>query len=136
VTFTLLEEAALVARARELGSTLGPGAVIWLTGDLGAGKTTFARGLLQGLGAAGEVSSPSYGLVHRYETPQGSAFHVDCYRLRHPDEARDLDWETLGAGRALIIEWPERGGAWVPPPTRTVDLSHVDDPRRRQVAIG
>ena len=103
--------------------------------ELGAGKTTFARGLLRGLGAVGEVNSPSYGLVHRHATPQGAAYHVDCYRLHQPDEAQDLDWGTISTGRALIIEWPERAGVWAPPATCHVQLSHADDPACRLVDI-
>lgn len=128
-----MTEAELVAAAKALGTGLAQRAVVWLTGELGAGKTTFARALLTGLGVAGEVASPSYGLVHRHESPGGSIYHVDCYRLRHPDEARDLDWGTISGGRGLVIEWPERAGPWAPPPTHAVHLSHLDDPGARGV---
>jgi tRNA A37 threonylcarbamoyladenosine biosynthesis protein TsaE len=63
-------------------------------------------------------------------------FHLDCYRLRHPDEAGDLDWEGLiKDGDAILIEWPEKAGAWVPPATHRLTLRHVDDPARRAVEI-
>jgi tRNA A37 threonylcarbamoyladenosine biosynthesis protein TsaE len=71
--------------------------------------------------------------VHRYEGRRGPVYHVDCYRLRSPEEASDLDWEALGAADALLVEWPERGGAWVPPATHRFRLSHVDDAERREL---
>ena len=70
--------------------------------------------------------------MHRYRGRRGPVFHLDCYRLRDPEEAADLDWETLLAeGDAVLIEWPERAGAWVPEPTMRFRLSHLDDPGRR-----
>jgi tRNA threonylcarbamoyladenosine biosynthesis protein TsaE len=61
-------------------------------------------------------------------------FHLDCYRLRDPEEAADLDWETLlTEGDAVLIEWPERAGAWVPEPTMRFRLGHLDDPGRRSL---
>lgn len=128
----LLDEAGLVAEGEALGRRLPPGAVILLEGDLGAGKTTFARALARGLGVDEAATSPTYALVHRYRGRRGPVFHLDCYRLRSPDEAADLDWQGLVAeGDALIIEWPERAGAWVPPATHRFRLSHVPDPARR-----
>jgi tRNA threonylcarbamoyl adenosine modification protein YjeE len=132
----LLEREALEALAFELGERLGPGEVVWLTGELGAGKTTFVRALVRGLGSGTPATSPTYALVHRYDAPRGPVYHVDCYRLRTPDEAHDLDWETLGAGAALLIEWPERAGEWAPRPTRQVALGHTPNPEVRQVTLG
>ena len=66
------------------------------------------------------------------ENAGGPVFHLDCYRLRSPDEAADLDWEgLLGEGDAVLIEWPERAGAWVPKPARRFRLHHLADPDRR-----
>jgi tRNA threonylcarbamoyl adenosine modification protein YjeE len=132
----LLDEASLGAAALELGRSLQPGEVVWLTGELGAGKTTFAKHLLRGLGVTGGATSPTYALVHRYSGPRGTVYHVDCFRLRHPDEAHDLDWETLATGDALVIEWPERAGAWAPRPTRSIALSHTANPKLRRVELG
>lgn len=132
----MVDETELLRQARAIGATLPPGAIVWLVGELGAGKTTFARGLLQGLGVSGEVASPSYALVHRYPTPGGIVSHVDCYRLTHPEEAQDLDWATISADQALIIEWPERAGPWAPPPSMTVRLAHGADPDRRRMEVG
>ena len=127
----VVTEAELMAEGEEIGRRLGPGSVILLEGELGAGKTTLIRAIVRGLGGSDAASSPTYTLVHHYEGRRGPVYHVDCYRLRTPDEAADLDWETLGAADALLIEWPERGGAWVPPATHRFRLFHVEDPERR-----
>lgn len=131
----LLDEPALCALGFEMGSGLTPGEVIWLTGDLGAGKTTFVQSLVRGLGVRARATSPSYALVHHYDGARGPVYHVDCYRLTRPDEARDLDWETLQQGAALLIEWPERAGAWAPRPSRRVTLAHTPNPGVRRVDI-
>jgi len=127
----VVTEAELMAEGEEIGRRLGPGSVILLEGELGAGKTTLIRAIVRGLGGSDAASSPTYTLVHHYEGRRGPVYHVDCYRLRTPDEAADLDWETLGAADALLIEWPERGGAWIPPATHRFRLFHVEDPDRR-----
>lgn len=132
----LLDEAGLCALAFELGGSLGRGEVVWLTGELGAGKTSFVRALVRGLGVKLPATSPTYALVHHYDGPRGPVYHVDCYRLRTPEEAHDLDWETLASGDALLIEWPERAGEWAPRPTRRVALSHTPNPELRRLELG
>jgi len=125
-----------VAEGEELGRTLPPGAVLAFEGDLGAGKTTFVQAIVRGLGVDKAATSPTYALVHRYAGPRGPVFHLDCYRLRDPEEAADLDWEgLLGEGDAVLIEWPERAGPWVPEPTMRFRLSHLDDPGRRGLEV-
>lgn len=131
----LLDEPSLQALAAEMGMGLGAGEVIWLSGELGAGKTTFVKGLVKALGVGVPATSPTYALVHHYEGRRGTVYHVDCYRLKQPDEARDLDWETLAGGEALLIEWPEKAGDWAPRPTRRVTLSHTPNPEVRRVEI-
>jgi tRNA threonylcarbamoyladenosine biosynthesis protein TsaE len=105
--------------------------VVWLTGPLGAGKTTLARALVRGRGVRDEATSPTYALVHHYEGPRGAVYHLDCYRLRTGDDAADLDWATLAAGDLLLIEWPERAGPWAPAATHRVMLEHAGDDSRR-----
>jgi tRNA threonylcarbamoyladenosine biosynthesis protein TsaE len=73
--------------------------------------------------------------VHHYDGRRGPIYHVDCYRLARPDDARDLDWETLVAGDALLIEWPERAGAWAPRPTHRVHLAHTSHADLRRVEV-
>ena len=131
----LVREPDLPGVAAGLIGSLPPGAVLWLTGDLGAGKTTLARALVAALGAGAEATSPTFGLAHRYDTPGGPVFHVDCYRLRAPDEAAELDWAELERGRLLIVEWPQRGGPWVPPPTVTAHLAAAADPDARSLRV-
>jgi tRNA threonylcarbamoyladenosine biosynthesis protein TsaE len=97
------------AIAAGLAATLGPGAVLLLSGDLGAGKTAFVRGLAEGLGLDGrEVTSPTFTLVHEYRGGRLPLIHVDLYRL----EAADLDEtgldEDLAAAGVVAVEWPER----------------------------
>jgi tRNA threonylcarbamoyladenosine biosynthesis protein TsaE len=127
-----LTQAELEAEGRQLGRSLPPGALLTFEGDLGAGKTTFIKAIARGLGVAGEASSPTYALVHRYRAPSGPVFHLDCFRLRSPEEAADLDWEgLLREGEAILVEWPERAGEWLPRPTRRFRLHHLPDPERR-----
>lgn len=131
----VLTEAELGAEGERLGREMPPGSVLWLEGDLGAGKTALARAVVRGLGAGDDASSPTYALVHHYRGARGPVYHVDCYRLRSPEEAADLDWETLAAADALLVEWPERADGWVPPPTLRIRLSHVPDPDRRTLEV-
>ncbi|MEP6590077.1 MAG: tRNA (adenosine(37)-N6)-threonylcarbamoyltransferase complex ATPase subunit type 1 TsaE [Gemmatimonadota bacterium] len=122
--------AGLTMFGAELGRRLPPGSVVWLEGPLGAGKTTLARAIGVGRGLESHATSPTYALSHHYEGPRGAVYHLDCYRLTHPDEAADLDWEAFAAADLLLVEWPERAGPWVPRPTQRIRLEHVDDERR------
>jgi tRNA threonylcarbamoyladenosine biosynthesis protein TsaE len=118
----------LAAEAGRLWRTLPPGGVVWLSGDIGAGKTTFVQAVTRAAGAR-PARSPTYALVHTYASPEGPIRHVDCYRLRHPDEARDLDLERLRReSRLLLIEWPERAGRHAPAPDAHVRLRHGATP--------
>ena len=124
--------AELEAEGESLGRALAPGAVVTLEGQLGAGKTTFVQAIARGLGVEAGATSPTYALVHRYRGRRGPVFHLDCFRLRSSDDAADLDWEgLLREGDAVLIEWPERAGAWVPASTRRFRLHHLEDPERR-----
>jgi len=131
MTGSVLDLAALEALAARLAAELPGGSVIRLEGPLGAGKTTFARAFVAARGGSTAATSPTYTLAHRYDGPQGEIWHLDCYRLRDPEEAADLDWERLTTADALLIEWPERAGAWVPDADCTVRLDHAEDDRRQ-----
>ena len=127
-----LDERALEAWAAAHAQTLPYGAVVALHGELGAGKTTAVRAMLRALGASEAVTSPSYALVHRHETPAGPVFHLDAWRLRDPEEAADLDLPgLLSEGRAIFIEWPDRLGAWLPAPQAELWLEYADGGERR-----
>lgn len=126
---------ALSRFGEALGRRLSAPAVIGLSGELGAGKTTLVQAICRGLGARVLATSPTYALVHHYETPDHRpVYHVDCYRLRAPEEARDLAFDDMVREQAIVlIEWPERAGPWAPPLDRHFRLAHEADPLVRVV---
>jgi tRNA threonylcarbamoyladenosine biosynthesis protein TsaE len=129
-----LDEAELVAIARRLAARLGDGGVIHLHGDLGAGKTTFARALLGALGVGARIKSPTYSLIESYEANGMPVHHLDLYRIAAPDELEYLGLSDLAAERFLLLaEWPERGRGALPEPDLVVDLAHAGAKRRLQL---
>ena len=89
--------------------------VMYLDGDLGAGKTTTARALLHALGITGAVRSPTYTLIERYDSPQGEVAHLDLYRIADPEELEYLALDELAErARVWLIEWPQRGQGALP----------------------
>lgn len=111
----LADEAATLALGETLAGVLVPGLVIHLCGDLGAGKTTLARGLLRGLGHQGPVRSPTYTLMEPYDAPGLRCLHLDLYRLSDPEELDYLGLrEELNGDVVVLVEWPERGGDALP----------------------
>ena len=126
-----LDEVGLVALARRLAGGLGDGGVIHLRGDLGAGKTTFARALLGALGVGARIKSPTYSLIESYEVNGLSIHHLDLYRIAAADELEFLGLSDLAAGRFLLLaEWPERGGNALPAPDLIVRLGYAGPMRR------
>lgn len=98
--------------------------LLFLTGELGAGKTTLARGLLAALGVTGTVRSPTYTLIELYTLPRLTVVHADLYRLFDPDELEALGLRDLHApGHLWIVEWPERGSHSLPPPDLELRLA-------------
>lgn len=110
------DAAATEAAGAALAALLPAGAALLLEGDLGAGKTTFARGLARGLGVAGDITSPSYALVQVHPGRPGRRMvHVDAYRLTDPRQAEGLLLDEIAEpGDLLVIEWPERLGDRAP----------------------
>lgn len=110
--FELADEAATESLAHRAARALGGEAnplVLYLQGELGSGKTCFARGMLRELGEQGPVRSPTYGLLNEYLTPRGRVVHIDLYRLRSPEELRMLGLGDHLPGSVLwLIEWPEK----------------------------
>lgn len=109
----LPDEASTLSLGAELARSVRPGDVVTLSGDLGAGKTTLARGLLAALGLEGEAPSPTFAIVQTYAPPEMRlpVAHVDLYRIEDPVEAEELGLDELRADHVLLVEWPERLGA-------------------------
>jgi tRNA threonylcarbamoyladenosine biosynthesis protein TsaE len=128
-----LDEAELRAWRRDLGQAIVAPLVISLTGDLGAGKTTLAQAICAGYGVVEPVTSPTYALVHKYESPKSPVYHVDLYRLDNTEQLQNIGWDDLMSDQALtIVEWPERAGDRMPADHLHIDLEHVagDDGHR------
>ena len=107
-----------------LAERLEPGAVIAFTGDLGAGKTAFTRGLARGLGITGRVTSPTFTIVNEYEGGRLPLFHFDMYRLGGEEDLFDIGWEDcLNRGGVCAVEWSERIAGALPPETIKVTIS-------------
>jgi len=127
---TLASEQDTLALGAALAAEVRRGDVIAVTGPLGAGKTTLARGFIQKLAASDEeVVSPTFTLVQTYDTPKGAIWHFDLYRLNDPEEALELGFEEALAAGISLIEWPERLGNYLPPKHLHIALSMAGDGR-------
>lgn len=123
------------AQTRRLGNHLGrlvePGDVVLLYGDLGAGKTHFTQGIAQGLGITDTVRSPTFTLVNEYEEGRIPLYHVDLYRLDSDAAIATIGLdEYFDAGGVVVVEWPEKGRAWLPAEALHINLRTVGDLRR------
>lgn len=119
----LVDSAATEALGAALAPALTPGLVIWLNGDLGAGKTTLTRGLLRALGHTGSVKSPTYTLIEVYVVSRIELYHFDFYRFTNADEFLEAGLEEyFGATGVCIVEWAEKALPHVPPPDIEIQL--------------
>ncbi len=126
----LNNEAAAAAWAQRCAAHLPRAGYISLKGPLGAGKSFFARHVIQALGHTGTVPSPTYTLIEHYPTPAGGCWHLDLYRLGDPEELEFLNVRDAIAGDELVlIEWAARGEGWLPEPTLTLDFDYDGDGR-------
>jgi tRNA threonylcarbamoyladenosine biosynthesis protein TsaE len=120
------DEARLAALAEHLAPAVRHGGTIQLHGDLGAGKTTFARALLRALGVGERVKSPTYSLVESYRVEDLDIHHLDLYRIA---DAGELEWlglsDLVGESALLVIEWPERGAGVLPAADLRLELRHA-----------
>lgn len=105
---------ATAALAARLAPLLRKGDAVLLSGDLGAGKTAFARALLRALGVQGEVPSPTFTLVQHYDLPVLPVAHFDLYRLKNEQEIEETGFHDALADGAAVVEWPERAAAYMP----------------------
>lgn len=137
LTLALPDEAATLALGARLAAALRPGMTVYLSGDLGAGKTTLTRGLLRSLGYAGRVKSPTYTLVELYEIPRLNLYHFDLYRFADPAEWAEAGFrEYFNADAVCLVEWPEKAVGLLPEPDLTVRLDILDEGRRARLAAG
>ena len=129
-TFEAPDEATTLAIAAAQAAWLEPGDFVGLTGDLGAGKTAFARALIRALAEAPELEAPSptFTLMQVYDAPRGPVVHADFYRLRGPTELANLGWEEAVDGAIAIVEWPEKMAEALPADRLEVDIRF--DPNR------
>lgn len=123
----------LVAWGEAFGQRVSRSAILALSGDLGAGKTTLAQAVCRGFGVRTSVTSPTFALVQEYEGSRGRVYHLDLYRLRGPADLTNLAWDDIiNSGALVLIEWPERADGRLPPETLHLRLAHdpLDSNRR------
>lgn len=127
----LPDETATANFAARLAAALEPGLTIYLSGDLGAGKTTLVRKLLQALGHTGQVKSPTYTLLERYDSGGLHLRHFDLYRFHDADEWQSSGFRDEFDGRNIcLIEWPQRAAGLLPPADLVLTLDMLHDGRR------
>ncbi len=134
VEWPAIDEAALKGVAQTFAPLLGQGGVVLLEGDLGAGKTTFARALLMAIGVGERIKSPTYSLLESYRVDDLQAHHLDLYRIADADE---LEWlglpDLVDSNSLMLIEWPERGTGALPPADLGFRFEHAGE--RRNVSV-
>ena len=133
-----MDEAELRDWGRRFGRSARAPLIVTIRGDLGAGKTTLVQAICEGYGVTQEVTSPTFALVHEYESPKSPVQHLDLYRLDRPEQLDALGWDEMMASRALVlVEWPERAADRVPHGHVTLSLQHLpDEPERRLLYAG
>lgn len=126
-----------VAIARDLARDLPERKILFLEGDLGAGKSVFARALIRELAQEPDltVPSPTFNLLQTYETPKGTVWHYDLYRLKEPEEMEELSWDDALSNGIVLIEWPEKL-EYLKPKGMTITLTPVQNsPNSRNIRI-
>ena len=131
----LPDEAATARLAARIAARAVPGDVIALQGDLGAGKTAFARAFIRARGGGEEVPSPTFTLVQVYRPGPAAIWHFDLYRLRSPEEAWELGIEDAFRDGISLIEWPDRLGPLLPGHRLDIALDFADRPEARRATL-
>ena len=133
---TIESEDQMLQLGALLAQQLPTAAVVYLEGDLGAGKTTLTRGIIHGLGYSGRVKSPTYTLIEPYQVGELTVYHLDLYRLTDPEELEYLGVRDLFDGQILVIvEWPDKGGQALPEPDLLVQIQHAGDSRNIEFGV-
>lgn len=131
-TFVLPTEEDTLEFGQTLAQRLSPGDVVYLSGDLGVGKTTLVRGLLRALGHRDRVKSPSYGLIESYDLDGKQIHHLDLYRLGHAEEIEYLGVaDLLDENSLLLIEWAEKGEGYLPAATLRIRIDDLPGDSRK-----
>lgn len=134
LTFQLNNEDETIAVGQKLARHIQAPLTLYLTGDLGAGKTTLSRGLIQGLGHKGAVKSPTYTLVEPYELAGVEVYHFDLYRLNDPEELEFMGIRDYFTDSSLcIVEWPDKGHGLLPDADIHLHLNYVNQGREIQI---
>jgi len=130
-------ENAMLLLGEKLASIITAPAVIFLHGDLGAGKSTLVRGFMKGLGYQGRVKSPTFTLVEPYEVEENTIYHMDLYRLADPEELEFIGIRDIVSDNSIcLIEWPEKAGNMLINPTINIYINYLESGRTvRIVAV-
>lgn len=142
ITLELPDESATAALARRIAGLAAAGDVIALSGELGSGKTTFARAFINALphpagadSGAEPVPSPTFTLVQTYDRDPAPVWHFDLYRLERPEEVYEIGLEEALGGAISLIEWPERLGPLTPPVRLDIRLEFGNTPSARRAVL-
>lgn len=131
----LPDETATAALAAKLACEAHPGDVIALAGELGTGKTSFARAFVRAFGVGDDVPSPTFTLVQTYDTARGAIWHFDLYRLARPEDAYELGLEEAIGEGIVLVEWPERLGSLLPRERLEIHLTMGPSPAARHAVL-